>query len=211
MADKHISLDDAREQSQVLADSLDVLMARPADGEANLLLGLEIVTKVSIHTMMLKGWSQHDAVVSLAAIIAQVLIEGGPGGEALAEHIRHLAGHYGVSPPTHPGMETPPSDNALIMPDGVAVEIAQHVAEALDRLYPQTDAVEARYGATKHVLDQVLATMMVRNVPDPDAVQTVLAAIMETLVSGLGAAGAAAHLRQMAAAIEENAPTAPVH
>ncbi|HKU95517.1 MAG TPA: hypothetical protein VJR58_09585 [Vineibacter sp.] len=211
MADKHISFDDAREQSHVLATSLDILMPKPSDGEANLLMGLEILTKVSIHAMVQKGWSREDAVVSLAAIITQVLIEGGPGGEALAAHIRRLASNYGASdlPPSR--ASDAPDGDALVMPDGVTVETAQSVAEVLDRLYPLSDEVEARYGATKHLVDQIMATMMVRQVTDADAVQTVLAAVLEVLVTGLGPDAAAAHLRRMAQVVEENAHTTPLH
>lgn len=207
MPERHISLDVARQQGAELADTLDILMPRPTDGEANLLLGLEIVTKVSVLTMVEKGWTERDAVVSLAAMVAQILVEGGPGGEALAIHLERLARQYGTA---HVG-ETGTEADAFFTADGVNMLTAQQMAGTLDRLYPAIDAEASRLGATRHVIDLVLATMAARAVPVQDAVQTVLATVMEILIDGLGPAGAAAHLRRMAELIETNAPGASMH
>ncbi|HEX2892309.1 hypothetical protein [Vineibacter terrae] len=76
------------------------------------------------------------------------------------------------------------------MADGVNMLMAQQMAETLDRLYPASDAVVSRLGVTRHVVDLALATMAARGVPIQEAAQTVLAAIMEILVDGLGPAGA---------------------
>jgi hypothetical protein len=157
--------------------------------------------------MVQKGWSERDAVASLAAMIAQILLEGGSDGESLAVHIQQLARQYTRRP--SPSVEGKPGDNRGIefhLPDGAKLEAAQQVGEVLDRLYPSPDQETFRYKATRHVIGQVLAVMMIRGVPDPDAIQTIVAAVMELLADGLGHTGAAEHFRRMADAMERDAP-----
>lgn len=88
------------------------------------------------------------------------------------------------------------------LPDGTNGAVAEVLSMTLDQLYLSPDDEADVYRATKHVVWQMTAAMIAKDVPPPTAVQMLVAAMMELLAQGLGPVGAADHLRRMAAALE---------
>ena len=89
-----------------------------------------------------------------------------------------------------------------VLPDGIRRDVGEQIATAVLQLYQPDQDDSQRYVATRHLLWQSMYAMVNNGVSDQVAVQTIVAALMEVLVDGLGPQGTAAHLRLMADELE---------
>ncbi|HJQ58204.1 MAG TPA: hypothetical protein VJ890_14955 [Vineibacter sp.] len=82
-------------------------------------------------------------------------------------------------------------------------ELVRRITADLTRLYRGRRDDHSRYVATLHVLRHAMAAMVARGAADVEAVQMLVTALIQILSEGLGAAGAADHLRSMASQLDE--------
>jgi hypothetical protein len=99
-------------------------------------------------------------------------------------------------------MEAGMNEQIHVLRDGTRTDVAELLGTTLDRLYLSPDDETDLYRATRHVVWQTMAAMIAKDVPPPNAVQMLMAVMMELLANGLGPIGAADHLRRMARALE---------